>query len=100
MPKVCGYGSADEKGEWICHGKMRQRGSDTKVYIGSNSNMKYVASKFVSAKGQDVSACKRRKCTRRTPDDSMERFGLMARLFKEWVPRDLFWAIQMRSQDS
>jgi hypothetical protein len=47
-----------------------------------------------------VSACKRRKCMRRTHDDSMERFLLMARLFKEWVPRDLFWAIQMRSQVS
>ena len=30
----------------------------------------------------------------------MERFLLMARLFKEWVPRDLFGAIQMRSQVS
>ena len=28
----------------------------------------------------------------------MERFISMARLFKEWVPRDLFGAIQMRSQ--
>ena len=30
----------------------------------------------------------------------MERFLLMARLFNEWVPRDLFGAIQMRSQAS
>ena len=62
--------------------------------------MKYVASKVASAKGQDVSACKRRKCMRRTPDDSMERFRRMARLFKEWVPKDLFGAIQMRNQVS
>ena len=30
----------------------------------------------------------------------MERFRLLARLFKEWVPRDLVGAIQMRSQVS
>jgi len=62
--------------------------------------MKYVASKVASAKGQDVSACKRLKCMRITLDDSMERVVLVARLFKEWVPRDLFGAIQMRSQVS
>ena len=37
---------------------------------------------------------------RRAHDDSMERFRLMARLFKEWVPKDPFGAIQMRSQVS
>ena len=79
-------------------GQMRQRGSDTKVYLGSSSIMKYEASKVASAKGQDVSACKRLKCTRRTHDDSTERCLLMARLFKEWLSRDLFGAIQMRSQ--
>ena len=62
--------------------------------------MKYVASKVASANGQDVSACKRRKCMRSTPDDSMERFRIMARLFKEWVPRDLVGPIQTRSQVS
>ena len=79
---------------------MRKPRSDTKVYLGSSSNMKYVASKVASAKGQDVSACKRRKCVRRTHDGSMERFLLMARMFKALVPRDLFGAIQMRSQVS
>ena len=70
------------------------------MYLGSSSDMKHVASKVASAKGQDVSACKRLKCLRRTQYDSMERFLLMARLFKEWVPRDMFGAIQMRSQVS
>ena len=79
---------------------MRQQGSDTKVYLGSSSDMKHVASKVASAKGQDVSARKRLKCTRRTQEDAIDRFILMARLFKEWVPRDLFGAIQMRSQVS
>ena len=69
---------------------MRPQGPDTKVYLGSSSDMKHVASKVASAKGQDVSARKRRKCMRRTPDDSMERFHRMAGLFKEWAPRDLF----------
>jgi len=87
---------SERKGTWIYQGKMRQPGSDTKVYLGSSSDMKHVASKVASAKGQDVSAW----CMRRTQEDSMERFILMARLFKEWVPRDLFWAIQMRSQVS
>ena len=61
---------------------------------------KYVANKVASAKGQYVSARKRMKCMRRTHDDSMDLFLLMTRLFKEWVPRDLFGAIQMRSQVS
>ena len=90
MPKACCYGSANEKGHGFYQGKMRQPGSDTKVYLGSSSDMKYVASKVASAKGQDVSACKRRKCMRRTPDASMERLCLMTGLFKECVPRDLF----------
>ena len=60
--------------------------------------MKHVASKVASAKGQDASACKRLKCMRRAHDDSMARLFLMAQLFKEWVPRDMFGAIQMRSQ--
>ena len=47
-------------------GKLRQPGSDTKVYLGSSSDMKYVASKVASAKGQNMSACKRLKCMRRT----------------------------------
>ena len=29
-----------EQGEWIYRGRARQRGSDTKVYIGSSSSMK------------------------------------------------------------
>ena len=87
-----------EKGEWIYQGLVRQRGSYTKVYLGSSISMTYVASKIASAKCQGLSACKRRKCMRRAPDDSMERFRLMALLFKEWVPKDLFGAIQMRSQ--
>ena len=70
-------------------GRVRQPGSDTKVYVGSSSSMKSMASKVASAKGQDVSACKRRKCLRRAPDDLMERSRLMAELFKEWAPRDL-----------
>jgi hypothetical protein len=78
------------KRKYIYQGKTRQPGSDTKVYLGSSSDMQYVASKVASAKGQDVSACKRRKCMRMTPDDSMERCRLMAGLFKEWVPKDLF----------
>ena len=69
---------------------MRQQGSDTKAYLGSSISMKYVASKMASANGKDVSACKRRKCMRKTLDESMERLCLMAGLFKEWVPRDLF----------
>ena len=79
---------------------MRQPGSDTKVYVGSSSSMTYMASRVAIAKGQDVSACKRRKCLRRAPDDSMERFRLLAELFKEWVPRDLVGAIQMRREVS
>ena len=79
---------------------MREPRSNTKVYLGSSIDMKYVASKVASAKGQYVSECKRLKCMRRTQYDSMERFLLMARLFKEWAPRDLFGAIQMRSQFS
>ena len=77
-------------------GRVRQPGSDTKVYVGSSSSMTYMASRVPSAKGQDVSARKRRKCLRRVPDDSMERFRLLAELFKEWVPRDLVGAIQIR----
>ena len=62
--------------------------------------MKYLARSVASAKGQDVSACKRRKCLRRAPDDSLERFQLLADLFKEWTPRDLVGAIQMRREVS
>ena len=43
--------------EWIYQARVRQRGSDTKVYLGSSSSMKYVASKVASAKGP------RRVCT-------------------------------------
>ena len=71
-------------------GRVCQPGSGTKVYVGSSSSMTYMASRVASAKGQDVSACNRLKCMRRTRDDSMGRFLIMARLFKEWVPRDLF----------
>ena len=62
--------------------------------------MTYMASRVASAKGQDVSACKRRKCLRRALADSMARFRLMVESFKEWVPRDLVGAIQMRRQVS
>ena len=81
-------------------GRVRQPGSDTKVYVGTSSSMTSMASKVASAKGQDVFACKRQKCLRRAPDDSMERFRLLAELFKEWVPRDLVGAIQMRREAS
>ena len=67
-------------------GRVRQPGSDTKVYVGSRTNLKYMASRVASAKGQDVSACKRRKCLRRASVDSMERFRPLAELFKEWAP--------------
>ena len=81
-------------------GRVRQQGSDTKVYVGSSSSREYVARKVASAKDQYVSARKRRKRLRRAHDESMERLRLMAGLFKEWVPRDLVAAIQMRSQVS
>ena len=60
------------------------------MYLGSSSSMTDVASKISSANGQDLSACNRRKCMRITHVDWMERLCLMAGLFKEWVPRDLF----------
>ena len=82
-------------------GRVRQPGSDTEVYVGSSSSMTDMASRVASAKGQDVfAACKRRTCLSRAPADSMERFRLMAELFKEWVPRDLVRAIQMRREVS
>ena len=55
-----------------------------------------MACRVASAKGQDVSACKRRKSLRRAPADSMERFRLLVELCKEWAPRDLVGAIQMK----
>jgi hypothetical protein len=72
-----------KRGEWMYEGRVRQPGSDAKVYVGSSINTTYMASSVASAKGQDVSACKCRKCLRRAPDDWMERFRLMADLFKE-----------------
>ena len=56
--------------------------------------------KLLAQVAKNVSECKRRKCMHRTPDDYMERFRLMARLFKEWVPKDRLGAIHMRSQVS
>ena len=58
---------SERKGTWIYQGKMRQPGSDTKVYLGSSSRIKHVASKVASTKGQDVSARKRLQCMRRAP---------------------------------
>ena len=68
-------------------GRVRQPGSDTKVYAGSSNNLTDMASKAASAKGEDMSACKRRKCLRRAPDESIERFGHVAGLGKEWSTR-------------
>ena len=39
------------KGEWMYEGRVRQPGSDTKVFVGSSSSMKLLARRVGQCKG-------------------------------------------------
>ena len=85
------------KRKWAYQGKLRQQGTENKIYVGSG-DMKAVARKIANARGRELATCKRKKNKRRARAESMERFKVKAEMFSGWVPRDLDWTIRMRGR--
>ena len=76
----------------------RQPGTDNKIYLGTSHDQKLLASKIAEAKGVGRVKTLRKKCDRRSVDDAMHRFKILASCMKGWVPRDLTGAISRRGQ--
>ena len=85
-------------GVWRYHGKIRQPGTDTKLYAGSSTNQKTVACQVAQVMGRDGGPLVRWKCARRSAVDAIDRFKLLTAMFKGWRPRDLVGAVQRRAQ--
>ena len=85
-------------GQWMYQGRVRQPGTDTKLYIGSSASQKTLASKIAKATGNQEVLPMRKKCDRRPVTDTLERFQMLTVIFKGWRPRDLTGAVQRRGQ--
>ena len=84
------------RNDWMYEGKVRKPGSDTKAYVGLGSSQQEVAGMIAKAIGTDVDGCKRKKCRRSTPAESMERCRKLLKMLPGWTPRDVTGAVRMR----
>ena len=87
-----------QKGKWTYRAVVRQPGTDRKLYVGTYDNQRDAASKIAKVVGHDASALERKKCNRRPLNEAIQRFKLLADIFKGWCPRDVTGAVKRRGK--
>ena len=85
-------------GKWSYRAVVRQAGTDCKLYIGTYDNQQDAASKIAKVVGNGTYALERKKCNRRPVMETMQRFKLLATIFKGWCPRDVTGAVKRRGK--
>ena len=85
-------------GRWTYRGFVRKPGSNTKTYVGTSQDQRYVASMIAEAKGVTEGQTLRKKCERRSVAEAMHRFRVLTSSMEGWVPRDITGAVQRRGQ--
>ena len=84
--------------KWSYRAVVRQAGTDCKLYVGTYDNQRDAASKIAKVVGHEIGALERKKCNRRPLVETMQRFKLLAAIFKGWCPRDVTGAVKRRGK--
>ena len=85
-------------GKWSYRAVVRQAGTDCKLYVGTYDNQRDAASNIAKVMGHETCALERKKCNRRPVMETMQRFKLLAAIFKGWCPRDVTGAVKRRGK--